>query len=229
MLGLVVLFVIGVYLAVSALVVLLAARWAKKRGRRGWVWGGLAALAMYNLVFWDLIPTLTMHKYYCATEAGFWVYKTPEQWVREHHSELEGITQANQLWATEYLATWKREHPGSSTKWVEEGLRSNRQSRSSYKINDGYVVVMDERFQTETTSKRPFSLLSTTMGNETVSDRITGEILAKQVYVTSGYGSFGVGNDWRSMKFWLSLPPCHRNAEQFANFLISVKSIGTAK
>jgi hypothetical protein len=93
MLGLVVLFVIGVYLVVSALVVLLAARWAKKRGRRGWVWGGVAAFAMYNLVFWDLIPTLAMHKYYCATEAGFWVYKTPEQWVKENPGGLGTLSQ----------------------------------------------------------------------------------------------------------------------------------------
>ena len=84
MLGLIVLFVIGVYLAVSALVVWLASRWAKKHKRRGWVWGGVAAFTMYNLVFWDLIPTLVIHKYYCATEAGFWVYKTPDQWIREN-------------------------------------------------------------------------------------------------------------------------------------------------
>lgn len=91
MLGLMVLLALGVYLAVSALVIWLSARWAKKRGRRGWVWGGVAAFAMYNLVFWDLIPTLVMHRYYCATEAGFWVYKTPEQWVKENPGVLETL------------------------------------------------------------------------------------------------------------------------------------------
>ncbi len=91
MLGLVVLLLIGAYLLVSALVVWLAARWAKKRGRRGWVWGGVAALVMYNLVFWDWIPTVAMHKYYCATEAGFWVYKTPEQWAKENPGVLETL------------------------------------------------------------------------------------------------------------------------------------------
>jgi hypothetical protein len=25
-----------------------------------------------------------MHKYYCSTQAGFWVYKTPEQWMKEN-------------------------------------------------------------------------------------------------------------------------------------------------
>lgn len=91
MLGLVVIAFIAGYLAISGLVVWLAARWAKKRGRRGWVWGGLAALVMYNLVFWDWIPTVAMHKYYCATEAGFWVYKTPEQWAKENPGVLETL------------------------------------------------------------------------------------------------------------------------------------------
>ncbi|MBW8457794.1 MAG: hypothetical protein K0M58_05055 [Thiobacillus sp.] len=91
MFGLMVLLALGVYLAISALVVWLSARWAKKRGRRGWVWGGVAAFAMYNLVFWDLIPTLAMHKYYCATEAGFWVYKTPEQWVKANPGVMETL------------------------------------------------------------------------------------------------------------------------------------------
>ena len=74
MLGLMLLLAFGVYLAVSGLVVLLAARWARRHNRRPWIWGGLAAFAMYNMVFWDLIPTLAMHKYYCAAEAGLWVY-----------------------------------------------------------------------------------------------------------------------------------------------------------
>lgn len=91
MLGLVVLLFIGAYLLVSALVVWLATRWARKHHRRAWVWGGLGAFAMYNLVFWDWIPTLAMHKYYCATEAGFWVYKTPEQWAKENPGVLETL------------------------------------------------------------------------------------------------------------------------------------------
>lgn len=91
MLGLVVLLFVGAYLLVSALAVWLAARWAKKRGRRGWMWGGVAAFFMYNLVFWDWIPTVVMHKYYCATKAGLWVYKTPEQWAKENPGVLETL------------------------------------------------------------------------------------------------------------------------------------------
>ena len=84
MFGLLVFLALGVYLVVSAWVVWQSARYAKKRGRRGWVWGGVAAFIMYNLVFWDWIPTVATHKYYCANESGFWVYKTLDQWKAEN-------------------------------------------------------------------------------------------------------------------------------------------------
>ncbi len=47
---------------------------------------------MYNLVFWDLIPTKLLHKYYCATEAGILVYKTPGQWITENPGVAETLT-----------------------------------------------------------------------------------------------------------------------------------------
>ena len=39
---------------------------------------------MYNLVFWDWIPTVLVHKYYCATEAEFTAYKTFGEWDKEN-------------------------------------------------------------------------------------------------------------------------------------------------
>jgi hypothetical protein len=84
MIGLMVLGALALYLIVSIWVTKKASNWAKANNKKPWVWGGLAAFVMYNLVFWDLIPTLVMHKYYCATQAGFWVYKTPVQWGREN-------------------------------------------------------------------------------------------------------------------------------------------------
>ena len=77
MMGLMVLGALAVYLLVSIWVTKKAANWAKASNKKPWLWGGLAAFVMYNLVFWDLIPTLVMHKYYYSTQAGFWVYKTP--------------------------------------------------------------------------------------------------------------------------------------------------------
>lgn len=83
MMGLMVLGALAVYLLVSIWLIFGVLNWAAKNKRSGW-WGVLAAFVMYNLVFWDLIPTLVMHKYYCSTQAGFWVYKTPEQWKAEN-------------------------------------------------------------------------------------------------------------------------------------------------
>lgn len=47
---------------------------------------------MYFIPFSDLIPTLTAHKHYCETQAGFTVYKTPEQWAIENPGVLETLT-----------------------------------------------------------------------------------------------------------------------------------------
>ncbi len=73
-------------------VVWLVARWAKKRGCSPIRWGIVAGLVMYHLVFWDFLPTLIVYKYYCATKAGFWVYKTPEQWKAENPGGAETLT-----------------------------------------------------------------------------------------------------------------------------------------
>ena len=90
--GLVVFAAIAVYLIVSIAVVAFSARAAKKKGRSPWRWGGGAALVMYLLVFWDYIPTVVAHKYYCEKEAGFWVYKTVEQWKAENPGVAEVLT-----------------------------------------------------------------------------------------------------------------------------------------
>lgn len=50
-------------------------------------WGAwIGALAVLLPVFWDVPPTLIAHRYYCATDAGVRVYKTPLQW----HAEKAG-------------------------------------------------------------------------------------------------------------------------------------------
>jgi len=89
--GLVILGAIALYLIVSLVVVVLVAKVAKKQGRSPWRWGGAAALVMYLLVFWDHIPTVVAHRYYCEKEAGFWVYKTVEQWKAESPGVAETL------------------------------------------------------------------------------------------------------------------------------------------
>lgn len=180
MLGLMVLLALGVYLAISALVVWLAARWAKKRGRRGWAWGGVAAFAMYNLVFWDLIPTLAMHKYYCATEAGFWVYKTPEQWVKENPGVRETLKESLSPDRVTYRETGKS---------LVEKLPENTR-RSWY----------TQRFFIDTASEEIFLSMNRIEGK--FYDRETGNLLVRAVSFTTGrdiatFVSGGTLEGWR--------------------------------
>ena len=95
MIGLLFVFAFGIYLVVSVCVVKATVSWARKNGRGVKRWGFAVAFSMYLLVFWDHIPTLLLHKYYCATKAGFWVYKTSEQWKKENPGVAETLTWMN--------------------------------------------------------------------------------------------------------------------------------------
>lgn len=85
----------AVILPLMALYLLLLI-WA---ARRGWRWGiekkgwtgkmrylgaAIGFLIVYLPVFWDWLPTVAVHQYYCAKESGFWGYKTLEQWKAEN-------------------------------------------------------------------------------------------------------------------------------------------------
>lgn len=95
--GLVIFGVLAVYLIVLVTVTWLAYRWAAKRGLpRGkrWLAAGGGFLLVYLPVFWDHIPTIVAHKYYCEKEAGFLVYKTLEQWKKENPGVVETLVAA---------------------------------------------------------------------------------------------------------------------------------------
>lgn len=89
--GAVVLLVLIGYLMLSLFIVAWVGDHAKKTGKPVWKWAGGAALVMYLIPFWDWIPTVLIHRYYCATEAGFWVYKTPEQWMKENPGVMDTL------------------------------------------------------------------------------------------------------------------------------------------
>lgn len=92
MIGFFVLFAFAIYLLLSAWVVFAVARRAEKNDRNKWLWGGVAGFVMYNLVFWDVIPTILLHKHYCATKAGTWTYKTLDQWKVENPGIADTLT-----------------------------------------------------------------------------------------------------------------------------------------
>ena len=89
MFGLAVILIMGVYLLISIAVVCGMVRTARKNGRNAKLLGWSAALVMYLIPFWDWLPTVATHQYYCATEAGFWVYKTVDQWKQENPGVME--------------------------------------------------------------------------------------------------------------------------------------------
>lgn len=80
------------YFFTTALLTWFAVKAARRRSIAGWKWGVPTLLAMFLLVFWDWIPTVVAHKYYCAEEAGLTVYKTLHEWKEENPDFIETLT-----------------------------------------------------------------------------------------------------------------------------------------
>lgn len=81
-----------VYLLIMIAVVSSAWKRGRKTSRkRAFGYAVLGFLAVYLPLFWDHLPTLVMHQYYCAKDAGVTIYKTPEQWIKVHESELDKL------------------------------------------------------------------------------------------------------------------------------------------
>jgi hypothetical protein len=91
MIGPVVLGAALLYLLISVMVSRWAIRYARDSGRSAKRWGWGAALVMYSLVFWDWIPTVATHQFYCTKYAGFWVHKNVDQWKAENPGVAETL------------------------------------------------------------------------------------------------------------------------------------------
>lgn len=91
--GLVVLFVILLYLAMLVAAPALAYRfaphlgWASKRKSVA----AVAFAVVFLPMFWDWIPTAWAFSYYCEKYAGLTVYKSLEQWRRENPRAEENL------------------------------------------------------------------------------------------------------------------------------------------
>jgi len=172
-------FFFFIYFPISFWVILKSYRFTKEKYRHGWVGGFISAFIMYNLVFWDWIPVILIHKHLCETEGGFWVYKTPEQWVKEH-PEVVG-----QDW-------------GDSSNWKHESLNKNYEIDKSYyhEINRFWYAsyVYHEIFHPRK------NVLGISRTEEKIVDVKSGQILVQSVNFQRG-GSFYGGN----YKFWLNV------------------------
>lgn len=188
MLGLMVIAVGVIYLLISIAVVFFGARMATRFGTKAWKGGALAGLAMYLLVFWDHIPTLAAHKYYCSRYAGFTVYKTLQEWKEENpkiDGELVAFSDSLDLMPTE------------SIKYGYRTKINRRLSREFRKIKSVH-----------------FSMIPITTISISVVDHINGTTLAENIDYKSGYGNMMTSTDWRAMKFWLYGKSCLSDKER---------------
>jgi hypothetical protein len=183
--GLVVFAAIAVYLIVLITVTRLAYRSAAKRGLpRGKRWQTAAGgfLLVYLPVFWDHIPTIVAHKYYCEKEAGFWVYKTLEQWKRENPGVLDALVNSK----------------GAPSRY--ERYDDGRGKIDTYLLN--------ERFNWIVSQQDISSFLPIIRTEQQVKDVKKNELLARYVdFATGNSVKYTVGPPG-PLKFWMSYQHC---------------------
>lgn len=86
-------FLLG-YLAIAITVtvgVVYLARSAGVPRSSRWLAGALVATVFYLIPFWDWIPTVVAHRYYCGKDASFVVNKTIDQWKKENAEVLPSL------------------------------------------------------------------------------------------------------------------------------------------
>lgn len=182
MFGLMVLLAIGVYLLISFAVMRWTVGYARKNGKSAKHWGWSAALVMFLIPFWDWIPTVATHQYYCATEAGFWIYKTPDLWKRENLGVMETLV-ANK---------------GAPSRY--EVFNDGHGERNTYLLND--------RFNWIVTQQDISSLLPIIRTEQEVKDVQKNEVLARYVDFGSGNSVKNTVGPPGPLKLWLRNSSC---------------------
>jgi len=139
---------------------------------------------MWLIPFWDWIPTVAVHKYYCSTEAGFWVYKTPEQWKQENPGVMETLPPPSPT--------------GSPTK--------------SERFDDGHgkknVYLLNDRFNWIVTRQDISSLLPIIRTEQIVQDVKKNEVLARYIGFGAGNSVKNPVGPPGPLKSWLHTGNC---------------------
>jgi hypothetical protein len=197
MIGLIVFPAALLYLLLSIVMVRWAIRYARDNGRSVKRWGWGVALVMYLIPFWDWLPTVATHQYYCAKDSGFWVYKTVDQWKAENPGGMEGLVDNSPY---EY-PNWPTEN------WGSKKITSiNQRFGLLYKNHlsgsgEGEIFSHVWRWETELVDKK------------------TGEVLARRVDFSTGNGHIGGEPE---LRLWLHSDGCigsRDNAIKFGEFL----------
>lgn len=214
MIGLTILLLFGIYLLATFWVTRATANWARRNNRNPWYWGGLMAFVMYNLIFWDLIPTLVAHKYYCETQAGFWIFKTPMQWRNENPSistsELKPLGKSKMLWDFPYVRL-----PNNPKKTV---LMLNQR------------IYLGHEYEKNISSMLPIHKFTSFVADVHDESR-----LAQLVTFRRGYDNPMTNGGLTGFKFWMERSTCSgstRLAErspEYSSFIQKIIELGESK
>lgn len=124
MIGLMILLVAGIYLAAWVAIVIFSYNKtlkATQSKKQAFAVSAFFFLVMYLIPFWDVIPTLIAHKNYCNTQAGFWIYRRPEELIKENFDLNSDFFEG-----------------GFSSLYKDEIISSI--DKNSYKLRDGSVI-----------------------------------------------------------------------------------------
>lgn len=211
MILIVMMFVLLMYALLSAFIIYAsgkAASWlgynpaiAKKRIKILW----FAPVIIW--LVWDL-PTIPLHKYYCATQAGFFVYKTPEQWLKEHpevtREELRPLGKdMTHLWDFPYRPI---------------------------KSNDFSALMLNKKIEIKSYLEKVSSLFPITKHMTHFSEIESKKTLAKQVTFSSGYPPAMTTGGVVGFKSWLNNSACNKTdgvfTDEFKKFLTGILTLG---
>lgn len=219
MLGLMVIGAALIYLILWIGVTVWTYRWAKRRGYSKGRASGVSFTAffvMWLLVFWDWIPTVAAHKYYCAKEGGFTVYKSLEQWKKENPGVVETLKP--------YADLKEKINPllGLPFEELYPGA-----GRAVSKLNER--IYYDSEVERDIAKPFPVHRWSSYLA-----DSKTGTRLIEFVYFRSGYAPAMTTGGLSGFKFWLAYPSCTgermENAKRkFDEFLNDAVHLGEKK
>jgi len=185
MIGLIVYGLIGVYLVLLIAVTVWGYRHAAKKGlprKQRWLWAAGGFLLVYLPVFWDWIPTVVAHQYYCVKDSGFWIYKTLDQWKAENPGVIETLV-ANK---------------GAPSRYE---LYDNGHG----KLN---VYLLNERFNWNVRQKDISGVLPIIRIEQEVKDIKKNELLARYIDFATGNSVKDTVGPPGPLKFWLHSAHC---------------------
>jgi len=187
MIGLIFLFVVLLYTFLTIFLTKFAIKAARRRGIAGWKWGAPVALVMFFLVFWDWIPTVVVHEYYCDKYAGLTIYKTIDQLRQENRGTTEEFKE------NEFITEGKD----------VDGIINHK-------------TIINKRFTYYGKIVPHYGPMHIRMFSGQIVDRKTGEILLKSIKFDTDVTAIGIApGKLRSYKFWVDLDFCRGNREWF--------------